>query len=44
VVIVYQELLIERSLAGQALRAEEEAETRRLVEERKRIEARFEAE
>jgi Skp family chaperone for outer membrane proteins len=44
VVIVYQDQLIERSLAGQALRAEEEALTERLVEERREIERAFEEE
>lgn len=43
-VIVYQDQLIERSKAGQRLRAEEEAAARALVEERRRIEAEFEAE
>jgi Skp family chaperone for outer membrane proteins len=44
VVIVYQDQLLERSRAGQALRRREEAETARLVGERQKIEAEFEAE
>ncbi|HEU0220724.1 MAG TPA: OmpH family outer membrane protein [Paracoccaceae bacterium] len=44
VVIVYQDLLLERSEAGRRLKAEEDAATDRLVEERRRIEAEFEAE
>ncbi len=44
VVVVYQDQIFERSRAGQAVRAAEEAETRRLLDERRRIEGAFEAE
>ncbi|MEM9048188.1 MAG: OmpH family outer membrane protein [Pseudomonadota bacterium] len=44
VVIVYQEQLIEASLAGRALLREEQATAQRLVEERRAIEQSLEAE
>ncbi|WP_118132449.1 OmpH family outer membrane protein [Oceanicella sp. SM1341] len=44
VVIIYQEQLLEKSLAGQEFRRKEEQRTAELVAERKRIDAEFEAE
>ncbi|WP_170317702.1 OmpH family outer membrane protein [Paroceanicella profunda] len=44
VVIIYQEQLLEKSLAGQEFRRKEEQRTSELVAERKRIDAEFEAE